>query len=507
MQVFKLRYMYGFIAICHILFLSSCDSVKQAQRYYYDFEQKKLLDKSAGGKEVIRPLPYRATKDIQVEVSNYNPLKYELIIEDSSSQRSIGDTATLARFVVFPKTLSLAEGDQKNKDTAAKKSTGFLSITTNDCEMLEAFIYSFNLKKDEIESLVRRYKELMLKMEIIGSDYEYLKRLVTLSAGTVGNRVDNSFLNRLKNFLLPAERAGIGVSVTNTSSNDLAALETLYFTAITNAEDELDQVKADADKLKGACANFFELYKKFNTSVTKVKDNLRDFKTTRLDKIVPAFNKKLQTYDELVFYNAGVGNYTSKAVPITKDKHTILIYKKEGDKAKVYHDEIRVDPTRGIKLDVAGGVFASGLNDHSFTKKTKDSIYTKQYLLNGGKRDTTLMESFSSIYKREQSSISYGGMLYLQLHSQNAAWINWGGYIGFGAMFNDQTRWAGAGGFSLQLGKPQQFNINAGAIIGQVERLAPPYQTNTWYAEKIDNIPTYKAWDVSWMVGFSWSFR
>ena len=515
--------MYGFIPFCCILIICSCNTIK-TQRYYYDFNKRMLTDKDKGTDEITRPVAYKATKDIQLEVFNYNPLKEEIIIEDSSSQRSIGDTAMLARLIVFPKTLSLPEGDQKNAEIAAKNAVGattalginsaqFLTplvFTTvaekDDCEMLEAFMYSFNLKKDEIENLILRYKDLMSKMEIIGDDYEYLKNLTTLAAGDVAGRLNSSFLTRLNNFLLPAE--SVGGTITNTSSRELAGLETQYYTAITDAEAGLDQIKNDADKLKGACAGFFELYKKFSAAVTKVKDNLRDFKNSRADKIVSTFNKKLNMYDELVPYNVGVNNYVSKAVPITKDMHIITIFKKDaGNSTKTQHDYVRIELTRGIKLDVGGGVFVGGLNDHSFSKKSVDSIYTKHYLVNGVKRDTTLSETFTSIYKRDQCKVSYGGMLFLQVHSQNAAWTNWGGYLGFGALFNDQTRWAGSAGISLQLGKPQQFNINVGPIVGQVERLAPPYETNKWYAEKIDNVSTYKAWDVSWMIGFSWSFR
>lgn len=96
-------------------------------------------------------------------------------------------------------------------------------------------------------------------------------------------------------------------------------------------------------------------------------------------------------------------------------------------------------------------------------------------------------------------------MIYLHAHSQNASWVNYGVYLGFGAMFNDQTRWAGALGGSLILGKSQRFCINPGIIIAQVDRLSPPYKTETWYPESFDNIPTYKAWKANFVLGFSWN--
>jgi hypothetical protein len=239
-----------------------------------------------------------------------------------------------------------------------------------------------------------------------------------------------------------------------------------------------------------------------------LKESVKEFKTARIDKAIPALNKKLVMYDDMKRYAVSDPKYVTKAISIENEKHTISIYKKApGSETKVLHDYINIEPTRGFKLSVAGGLFVSGLTDQSFSKKTKDSIYTSKYLLDGVSRDTTKSETFTSLYEKDQADISYGGMLFLQAQSRNASVVNYGGFVGFGAMFNDQTRWAGSIGGSLLIGKAQKFNINIGAVIGQVERLTQPYKPDTWYRETLDNIPTYKAWDVSWMVGFSWSFK
>ena len=63
---------------------------------------------------------------------------------------------------------------------------------------------------------------------------------------------------------------------------------------------------------------------------------------------------------------------------------------------------------------------------------------------------------------------------------------------------------AGAAGLSCVIGKSQKFGVHVGAIMCQTERLSPPYEAGQWYAETVDNIPTYKGMNTGFMVGFSW---
>src|SRR6476660_4936532 len=102
------------------LIFSACSSLKPPQRYYYDYSKKKLSADDTGKKEEMRPIPYRSSKDIQLEIYNYNPLRDEIIVEDSSSPRTLGDTASLARLIVFPQISDLAEGNAQNREIARK---------------------------------------------------------------------------------------------------------------------------------------------------------------------------------------------------------------------------------------------------------------------------------------------------------------------------------------------------------------------------------------------------
>jgi len=153
------------------------------------------------------------------------------------------------------------------------------------------------------------------------------------------------------------------------------------------------------------------------------------------------------------------------------------------------------------------GMFFSGLSDDQYTLKTKDSIFSKKFVNAGEVRDSAVDQTFNSINKQSQARVSYGGMIFLHLHTQNSHYFNYGFSLGFGALFNDQARFAASFGPTLLIGKSQRFNINPSIIISQVTRLSAPYQAGTWYSETIDNVPTYKAMKASWGLGLSWNFK
>jgi hypothetical protein len=202
-----------------------------------------------------------------------------------------------------------------------------------------------------------------------------------------------------------------------------------------------------------------------------------------------------------------VPDFFSKNTPIDKDEHFIKIYYATPENAtspKLY-DVIHIVST-GWKVNVSTGFFISGLGDQMFAKKSMDSIYHKQYVAPGGQvHDTVVNQSFTSINKQKQASLSYGAMVYINAHTQTYNNVNYGLALGFGAMFNDQARWVASLGPTMLIGKKQRFNINPAIMIGQVDRLSAPYQAGKWYAETIDNVPTFKAWKVSWGIGFSWN--
>jgi hypothetical protein len=496
--------------IASIILLTACSTSKTARRYYYDFSAK-TLSKTKTSSALQRPIAFSASKDLQLTIFNYNPLKHELIVEESSSSWFLTDMDKLAGMVVFPKTAGIPAPEKKTTETekagtekSAKNPKKPKKAETANCDFFDAYITRFNDQKIIIEQAIQDYKDFLFQIDRIKDDYAYLKEKEVLRPADVEARLSNSFLGRMNSFLTAGDKL-LG-SPLQVSSREIAAVEQKYMKAVADAASGLDQLKNEVESLQNKPGCFHDLYKKFIGSVSELKDKLKDFISTRTEKILPAFDKNLLVYDQLKKYSSDIPDFITASLPIVKDNHTISIYKKENGKdTKTLHDQINIDPDKGIKIDVSAGFFFSGLQDHSFNKKTSDSIYTKRYLVNGLQRDTTVSGSFTTLFKKDQLPVSFGGMLYLHVHSQNANWVNYGGYIGFGALFNDQTRWAGSLGGSLLLGKSTRFNIHGGVVLSQVDRLSPPYQTSIGYAETIDNIPTYKSWQAGWLLGVSWN--
>ncbi|MGI8580741.1 MAG: hypothetical protein ACR2KX_00970 [Chitinophagaceae bacterium] len=103
--------------------------------------------------------------------------------------------------------------------------------------------------------------------------------------------------------------------------------------------------------------------------------------------------------------------------------------------------------------------------------------------------------------------LSFGAMLYMHYHTRSTGNYTEGFYLGFGALFNDQTRLTIGAGLSLLIGKVQRLAINAGVVKAEVDRLESPYDTQLWYPKSIGNIPTFRAWKLEPALGFSWNFK
>lgn len=503
-----------------------CKTQQSLPTYYYDFSKKKLTTDEAGNKPQDRPIPYQAEKDIQITIHNYNPLKDEISTEFSSTERFTQDASQISNFIVFPKMADVATNTEAAKADAQKKEVAPLfkarsggksklvkveTITAipapTNCNQLETYLNEFDTKKHSITAKIDEYKLLMTRFDLIKDVYTYLQKVPVLSSAVINSAAKDNFLTRLNDILPAADQTGTDISAIGQTV--FSTLELKYYNKITESEIDLNSLKTKVDALKDdKCDGYGTLLKKFTDAYTELKSNLKDLKTAHTDKILPAFNKNLEVYSELKQYAGNIPIFVTEATTIDKDAHTIKIYNKElGKTSKALYDNINIVANHGWKVDVATGFFFSGLHDESYSKKSMDSIHTTQYVQDGHVRDTTIQENFTAIYKKDQSPISFGGMFYLNAHTQNDQMLNYGFYLGFGALFNDQTRWAGSGGASLLIGKRQRFNIHAGIIVAQVERLSPPYKTEKWYREAIDNIPTYKKWNYSYVVGFSWNLK
>jgi len=492
----------------HAISLGRNKGKNDLHRYYYDFSSKKICKTRACTEETFRPIYYKANKDIQIEIFNYNPLKDQLIIENTYSERFLADTGLFAKYLILPGIPEIqskyTQAGTRMEEQKDRNGRVISKKLVPDCEELSALLDSLDNLIKATEDKIGNYQNFLSRIELIRDDYDYLKQLNVLSASDISQRLNTTFITSIKGDFNPQPS-----SIESVSSRQLSELEYRYYSAIIESEKKLETLKDEESVLTtDDCSDYVERNNKFNDSWSALKDKLNLLKQMRSDKTLPAFNKTLQLYDLLKKYAVEVPPFITPALTIDKDLHTINVYcKEQGSNEKVLYDNITVEPTKGWKLDIASGIFVTGLYDARYSKDSKEAIDTVQYVSNGVVGDTIINRTYNAIYKEKQTPVSVGGMVFLHAHTQCASLVNYGIYVGFGALFNDQTRWTMSVGGSVIIGKKQRFNINLGGAIAQVERLQQPYSTGTWYPETIDNIPTMKVWKISYLVGFSWNIR
>lgn len=277
-----------------------------------------------------------------------------------------------------------------------------------------------------------------------------------------------------------------------------------HFEQILNIKAGIILVSGSISKTNSTCSNP-KVSEALLKSCAKLAKDISRFDSSRSAVILPRFEQTMVAYKKLTEFSTSDGQYITMPISIDKDIQSIFLYKYDKiSNSKECFDKITIKMTRGFRIGVSGGLFVSGLYDGKFSIFSKDSLYKTQYLEGNSLKDTTLQGKFSALYQEPNVKASFGGMIFLQAHSQNDYWLNYGFYVGVGALFNDQTRWCGSMGISAILGRNHRAFLNVGPIISQVDRLGKPYNTDQFYLRQFDAVPITKLWKASWMFGFSW---
>lgn len=508
------------ILLC-LLFISSY-AQKDEQRFYYNFRTKTLFYDQGQSKQAFAPLRYKAGRDINIEISHYNPLQYEISTEETSTNFFLSDTAKLSSRIILPSIPNAPSAASLPNATAGQQNVqGDLNNLFDDpangrvpvqvtgissCNFVKAAQSKLNDEKALLQQKIREYKDLVSTIEAINNSYDNLKALPELNSVAVILELQNNFLAALNGYLTSNSSTTLGSNPLAVSAASLDLRDQEFFQRIVDEFDEIQDIKTALDKIPNnpACSGYDQLYKEFRDNYDLIQKAYSDFTTLRTAHL-SIFKTTTALYDKLKALAVADPLMVTSATTIEKDLHTITLKTKMGTAAVVNYDYIHIEPVKGFKLDVAPGFFFSTLSDRSFSKHSMDSIHQKKYVQNGIVRDTIVQESYVTLFEKENTHVSFGGMIFLQAHSQYPGSWNFGGYLGFGALFNDQARWCGSVGGSVLIGKKQHFNINIGYIVSQVDRLSPPYGSGMAYRETIDNIPTYRAWKGGGMVGFSWN--
>ncbi len=479
-----------------LLKAQSCKTDKWPDRYYYDFNKKQLYKDVQHTDSVSRPLLVKEGKEFQIEITGFNPLDYSIIIEDtafdmfSSNIDGINSLLNLSTFQEFNASAVSAKINEANHDT---------SYSTNDLSGCPN-VSSIRKSSDSLIAAVSRYNKFISSLDYINEVYLRATKLQTFSPSDIRIMIDTTIVERINDTLLD--------SVLQFNQNKIP--DTSWFVETEKAlSDSIFQFKTVFDSLEKQRKKAPDTcFAKEIESILKAKMFLQESESQHKYQTSPAFRKIMITYSNLTDWAFRVPLIVTRSYTVSKDMRRIKIYKQEkGSDNKKLYDIINVKMTRGFKIDVSGGLFVSGLYDAKFTLYSKDSIFTSQYIKYDSVptlADSLVNDKFTAIYPQNNTKVSFGGMMFLNAHTQNASFVNYGFYLGIGALFSDQTRWSGSFGGSLILGRNQRFTFHAGVVLAQVNRLSQPYETDVFYRKTFDEIPISSLWKASWLVGFSW---
>jgi len=494
-----------FLLVVFVISLSGCKCNKEifyGGRVYYDFHKKELFVNANHKDTLKRPIIMKESKEIQIEISDFNPLKYDIIIGDTAYDKFVSNVESFSKYIIIPNTkevmgaaptmagikaLDIEEMIKTNKQTALL----IQKPDTNYCDTISFLICKLAKCSKDLNKEITAYKTYLTYIENINSFYELLKSKEVLTTFDIKEGIKSNIFLPINNYLLVYTSDKLETSIDKVFKKDFTAKETYFYEKIFGFKEKLGNIKEEVVKLekileiekalkpnKKEVAHLEKIIKcnDFEAKITKFYDEqkvilstIKAFDSTRNKDILPNFTKTMLVYEKLQSLAQNEPLFVTKSYPIKTDIQTINIYKYEPTvKTKQLHDAINILLTRGFRFDASGGVFASGLYDEQYSLYSKDSIFTSEYIHSGSIKDTILKDKFTAIYAIPTKKFSFGGMIFLQGHTQNASVFNYGGYLGIGALFNDQTRWSGSFGGSFIIGRSQRLFINLGPVISQL---------------------------------------
>jgi hypothetical protein len=454
--------------------------------YLYNFNNNSVYYAEKDTVLMSRPLAFKANKDIQINIYKYNPLREEITVENSYSEWFLADSSKLNGLIVLP-TQKTLEDDIVSEEGKPEKVKDDSNKKPDPCKAVKTCNIKFNRLSSDYKDAVSVYNSYINTLELVNDDYYHLKSLPELTKAAVKSQVEGNFL-KVYSSNLSLQGIKVNNDINTFNSRLITKHEEDFYKKITDQETPItifrDSIVTNVKP--GECkAGYDELL----ASLNSLLDNLKEFKKTRNEKILPGLSKITSTYDKLMYFANNEPSFITPALTIDKDMHTILIYRRNLDeKEKFLVDKINIEPKCGFKIDISTGLFISGLYDQEFKLKSRDSIYNQEYISGDTIADSLAFGTYKAIYRQDALPVSFGGMIFLNAHTQNPGIFNYGISIGFGALFNDQARLTYSAGLSGIIGKKQRFILNIGAAIGQVDRLETPYKTDVYYKETLDTV-------------------
>lgn len=473
-----------------VLFFFGCKSSNETiseGKVYYDFCKKELYKDADHTKPIMkRPLIVGEEKEIQLAITQFNPLRDSIMVEGSAYDRYDPNTGM---FDNHPLLASLKKGTDAVTNTTSnyKSDTSAVKEYKNTDKNGPSVITPEEIDniKTDLNNWIERYNNYMMNVGLIANIGDYLKTLDVVTPPIINEMVVANVITPINTNLTTEMTQNTVVLLKDSISlafpNHFRHLEQMYYHQIEEIGKDVARKKGEVDAMnKGQEKNSME------KKLAEIQINLKDFEKNRKENSFPGFEKNLCLYSKLQTLAQREPMFITRSFPIAKDIQKIKIYNLKTTGPKEPYDEITVQMTHGFRIDVSGGIFFSGLSDKSYIA------------------DNSISDSGTIIYESSNEKISFGGMLFMHAHSQNANWFNYGGYLGLGAMCTSQTQYIASLGISAIIGRSQRCFINFGPAISQVDRLTKPYQIGVPYASVSNPVPTTKVTRFSWLLGISW---
>lgn len=490
-------------------------SSRKRTRIVYDFNKKEVVkDRLTRVKE---------NGEVQVEINNFNQLRYLLSVQDSSFNIFTSDPDKFLEKIYLIKSYpSKSLEQEQSKDSSRNKSTDYgksekkaiqpYSLTESAKDSYNSYVKFFNAFKN------------------INSIYSYACQLEVLNKNSIASLVKDNFLSRIY--------SKEPFSIYTIFSGDIQTKHDELFCEVKeirnkiqltieykenktkDIDEDISKIKTNIQLYKGATKNKSlkkeedSLIKKENEKDAIVTDiyNLKQIMSplSELIKMVDTssryINESLDKYSQIQNALKTPSFYVSESYRVTKDIHCLNIYKYDmNTKKSSKHDKITIELKNALRFSTPTGVFLTGLYDEKFTTVSKDTtIETVVINSSGISEKAKSNKTYTAMYPSRNRHISFGAMIYISAHTCNSKYTNIGGFLGAGAIFNDNTKIAAAAGGTIILGRNQRCFINIGMATSQVDRLDRPYKTKTFYDINPSTLPISKVWRYSWMVGVAW---
>jgi len=425
--------------------------------------------------------------DISVVVVNFNPLNHVFTLQQDPDAlfyiSAAAQPKVLTDFIAITNSTNLPNPDPLNA-----------TVPNAKCDIID----KLNTHESKLASTMNKFYEFHARIVSLNSRINLYKTYPTLDKDAFYCDIDNQ-VNKIKDKYRDA-----------TSVNAPITCISPYGPQFLSEGDEFVVQKDMYLKKMLELIEYIESDTKVNLRTTGTCNIAETTLSTSIDATV---KKAKELREEIISKLAGnidtVGNNLKFLATLQFEYYTMQAHVGETDELVLklsVQDKIKNDVTiypvahlrvyKAMKIDYSAGVFISGLYDETYTKTvttTTHSTTTPPTEVNNYKID-----------KLDGGALSYGGMGFVNLHTQTDKFFNYGISIGAGLRFNDSSKFVLGIAPGLYIGKNQRGIIHAGIALSQVDRIYSIYGEGS-YTDSSYVSETKSIVKGSFFFGVSWN--